>query len=480
MHQFKVDYSKKRDCFRDTEPIASDLIWGNEFYVERPWMTYVIPAYGRAELLEETLNSVLKQQEVDFPWDIIVVDNEAGGENDTERMIRRLNEPRILYYRNRENLGVDGNYNRCIFLARGQWVAMLHADDLVLDDHLRLMGEYIRQESHGRKKLAYISPAYIEFSDADKIHLRRPEAGGTHRNWQELALLEKKYHGNIKRFRRIDGVLSGYSVALPSFGTVMNREIMIKEGGFDKELGICEDVVTPYRLAGKYRVCVTPVVMGYYRFGTNYSMRPEVILRIFEAMVDFREYMYTQNLITKMCGKIVRNQHNKELMDYCIKLSRFSDRRLTQDDFTAIYQLKKQSHFSVRLFKCVKSVYRHMNGIGTDLDRCRVCLQNIKSEIAEEYKKNRAFIIYGAGMAGKCTYKFLKKHFKGIQVLGYAVTTQGGMTQVDSVPVIPLSQLKEYYETAVVITATVTIEYQDEMLKELKNQGFRHVINLLK
>ena len=32
---------------------------------------------------------------------------------------------------------------------------------------------------------------------------------------------------------------------------------------------ICEDIITPYRLAADYGVYMAPVPMGYYRFNNN-------------------------------------------------------------------------------------------------------------------------------------------------------------------------------------------------------------------
>ena len=157
MKRYNINYDVCRNCFELFKDIPSELIWGDLTYVINPFFTYMIPTYGRAYLLEETLQSVLNQLSVDFEWDIIVVDNEAGPGNETEQVIRNINNPRILYYRNKENIGVDGNYNRCIELARGQWVAMLHADDLLINDHLKLMGQYIKAHLNDRKPLAYIN-----------------------------------------------------------------------------------------------------------------------------------------------------------------------------------------------------------------------------------------------------------------------------------------------------------------------------------
>lgn len=480
MKRYKINYDENKNCFDIIKNIPSQLVCGDLSYVQNPFFTYTIPAYKRAYLLKETLYSVLNQLPVNFRWDIVVVDNEAGGENETEKVIREINNPKILYYRNSENIGVDGNYNRCIELARGRWIAMLHADDLIINDHLRLMGQYIREQGYGRKPLAYISPQYIEFSSKEKILLDRPEGRHGKKDILTQKLLKEDFKGQLKRFRQIDGALSGYSVGLPSFGTVMNRRIMLQSGGFNEELGICEDVIIPYKLAGIYKVYRTPKIMGYYRFENNESMKVENILKIYASMVDFREYMYARNCLTRIWGKLARNELNRVLAEYCVQLSRFSKRRLKKEDFLFLYRPEKQSWISLKAFQFFKGIYEKVQGTDTFEERCYKFLENIEDTIRKRKKENNEFIIYGAGRAAKYTIRYLKKKFPDVHILCVTVSAVSeNVKKFEGIPVRSILEMKKKCDSATVITAVVIQQYQDEMNEILRENGFCNIINLL-
>jgi glycosyltransferase involved in cell wall biosynthesis len=95
-------------------------------------VSVVIPAYRAAHSIAATLDSVLTQT---FPdYEIIVVND---GSPDSEQLENVL-EPyrgRITYV-SQENQGPAGARNTGIRLARGEYVALLDADDLWDPDHL--------------------------------------------------------------------------------------------------------------------------------------------------------------------------------------------------------------------------------------------------------------------------------------------------------------------------------------------------------
>ncbi len=467
MKRLNIDYENKRDCFADIKNVESDLIFGKLEKVPDPWFSYIVPVYKRADLLKETLASILDQKPVDFAWDIVVVDNEAGGENETERLIREMNNDRILYYRNRENVGPDGNYNRCIELARGEWLAMLHGDDLIINDHLQKMGTYIREKEKGFKFLAYISPGYQDFRDAKQIHLNR----------EDVSEPIKIYRGNLKRFRPIDVAITGYSVGLPSFGTVMNKKVMMDEGGFDENLGICEDVITPYKLMKRYRVYATPCMMGYHRFEGNESIKTRTIYKICEAMCDFREYVFSQNCLSGIWGNIARTPFFDILTEYCSYMSGFSENRLKKSDFAYIYPERKEMPGIAKvIFSIVENVYCLVTGSVTFEQRINAGVKQIIKDVV--YAKDKQLIVYGAGRAGKNVQKVLKqKH--GIITSYFAVTEKDiKERQVNGVPVKCIEELETIANESLVILATLVPEFFYEMKEKLDEKGFKNVIVL--
>lgn len=104
-----------------------------------PKVTVAIPTYNRASLLKECLEVVLRQTFQDF--EVIVSDNCSP--DDTTETVRAFSDPRIRYYRNESNLGAFANMNRCLELARGEYITIMHDDDIYmprfLEQEVRLL-----------------------------------------------------------------------------------------------------------------------------------------------------------------------------------------------------------------------------------------------------------------------------------------------------------------------------------------------------
>jgi glycosyltransferase involved in cell wall biosynthesis len=87
-----------------------------------------IPFYSNLEYLGVALRSVVAQ--TDRQWTAIVVDD-ASPEIGAEAAVAVIGDGRIRYVRNDRNLGVAGNFNRCLELgaAAAEIVTVFHADD---------------------------------------------------------------------------------------------------------------------------------------------------------------------------------------------------------------------------------------------------------------------------------------------------------------------------------------------------------------
>jgi len=98
-----------------------------------PLVSVCIPTYRGAAFLPATIDSVLNQSYPNFEfW--IVDDNSP---DDTQAIISRYTDPRIRYLRNEQNLGPEGNWNKCLNLAQGQYFKLLPQDDLLESDCLQ-------------------------------------------------------------------------------------------------------------------------------------------------------------------------------------------------------------------------------------------------------------------------------------------------------------------------------------------------------
>ena len=92
----------------------------------------MIPTYkARADYLEETLKSVLQQDPGPAQMQIELVDD-CSPDGAPVELVRRIAGDRIAVHREPANNGLAGIWNRCIERARGEWVHILHQDDIVL------------------------------------------------------------------------------------------------------------------------------------------------------------------------------------------------------------------------------------------------------------------------------------------------------------------------------------------------------------
>lgn len=99
----------------------------------------VIPAHNCADLLVPCLQGVLGQLAHRDDAEIIVVDD--GSDDDPASVVRRLGAGRVRLVRNEKALGAVPNFNRCLREARGDYVHLLHGDDIVLPGFYEAMDE---------------------------------------------------------------------------------------------------------------------------------------------------------------------------------------------------------------------------------------------------------------------------------------------------------------------------------------------------
>jgi len=92
-----------------------------------PKVSVLIPTYNYAHYLDDTIQSVLKQTYTDF--ELIIVDN-CSTDNTDEVVKKYLNDKRVSFYTNETNVGLVGNWNKCLEYARGKYIKFLCADDM--------------------------------------------------------------------------------------------------------------------------------------------------------------------------------------------------------------------------------------------------------------------------------------------------------------------------------------------------------------
>lgn len=97
-----------------------------------PKVSVCIPTYNTARYLPETIESVLRQDFDDY--ELIICDNAST--DATPEICQSYRDPRFQYKRFDELTNQAGNFNRCLELASGEFIMLLHSDDFFLSGFL--------------------------------------------------------------------------------------------------------------------------------------------------------------------------------------------------------------------------------------------------------------------------------------------------------------------------------------------------------
>ena len=182
------------------------------------FISVCIPAYNSEKFILETLNSVNSQTYRN--WEIIVVEDASN--DSTENIVgefSRICDNKVIYYKNKKNLGVSSTRNIAANSSSGDWIAFIDSDDIWEANHLQEL-----VETHTRYSTCDFihGLAHIFDSDTKKII-----------NSQTLP-------SNV--IERFPVSLYDRSYFIQTSSVMISRKLFNQTGGFDSTLGYSEDL----------------------------------------------------------------------------------------------------------------------------------------------------------------------------------------------------------------------------------------------
>lgn len=128
----------------------------------------LLPYYGDPGLLRETVDSVLAQH--DLGWKLVVIDD-AYPDPAAAAWVGELDDPRITYIRNPDNLGISGAFQRCLDIATEDWIVIMGCDDRMLPTFVGRMRAGIERHP----EVAYIQPGVRVIDETGRPALPLPD-----------------------------------------------------------------------------------------------------------------------------------------------------------------------------------------------------------------------------------------------------------------------------------------------------------------
>lgn len=124
-------------------------------------ISVVLTTYKRPNFLKLAVRSVLNQK---FDSYELIIADDASADN-TETVVRSFNDSRIVYIKNKENLGFPGNFRNAVEKSRGKYIFLLSDDDFILKKET-LSNVYLEMEA----KKAGFGRTSILFYENDLKH----------------------------------------------------------------------------------------------------------------------------------------------------------------------------------------------------------------------------------------------------------------------------------------------------------------------
>lgn len=147
MSNFTFEY---KNSFKNFENVESVKIFEVENFDKiNTLFTIFIPTYKRAYLLKNAFtHAILQNTKKNF--EIIVCDNnpdfsDMSGVEVVKELVDKFAKDNInvYFYKNKDNLGQIGNWNRGIELAHGKYIIMCHDDDWLEHNILKMSEKYV-------------------------------------------------------------------------------------------------------------------------------------------------------------------------------------------------------------------------------------------------------------------------------------------------------------------------------------------------
>lgn len=343
-----MDFFKPKDNFKKYHHIKSKLIMEGE-WIEKPFISIVIPTYKKHEMFKIALNSTLHFIG-NYEYEIVVV-NDDPEDIELEQYIKTLDAGNLNYYRNERNLGLFGNWNRCFELARGDWVAILNDDDYLYSFYLDEVIKVLKQH----QEIQYLYVAH------DTIKIGTPQQAHNIFSKKEIQAFKRNIisHNNVMKKRPLLSVvcLLDYfmtqSLTHP-LGTLIRREKMLEIGGYNEEYYPSSDWIFNVNYLMNYNMYFYNQSLGCRSEGINLSNSIQTRRKFIEVDYLFRNEM----------AKYIRLPFKKWYTD-CL-LNNYA-RRMGVQNIIKIKPIKKRSSYELMVYRNLRQNYIRLRNLTTTI-----------------------------------------------------------------------------------------------------------------
>lgn len=354
-----TDYKKilsNNNNFEKYHKVESKLLYESWSGSNNPVITIAIPTYKRELEMIEAVESAIKQNKSGLEYEIIIVDNNPSTQP-SKHVMDYLSQIKdcpasIKYYKNNVNIGMFGNWNRCVELARGEWIAFLHDDDQLEPNYIsNISREILNNKDIGGicSNTKYFGSGYIQTSQ-NSTKIKRLKS-----NIKEL------FAHKLLKISPIDSIiLNSNPYGEPSCGLILRKSYVEKLGGFDESFGPVSDWFFLFKFNLSYKIYKPQFVTGSYRWEMNESLNINTIHGFMNGFEIMRKFG------SEFCTIGVLLYKNFRVEQHLLKIDELKDiihiAGGDEHSFDYIYSSKHKS-LKLYIYKYTCCIYRRLKYI---------------------------------------------------------------------------------------------------------------------
>jgi len=198
--------------------------------------------YNGAKYLRESVESILKQEDVDFEFIII---NDGSSDESPLILEEYAQKDRRIHLIHQENEGLTKALIKGCSIAKGKFIARHDADDISLSDRLCCQAEMLRRDL----SLSFVSSWVEVIGPEDELLLthRRPEDPETSTYKLLFEKIGPPGHGSVMIRKMSYKKVSGYRY---QFYYAQDSDLWLRLGSVGR-LGYAQKVLYRYRISGE-------------------------------------------------------------------------------------------------------------------------------------------------------------------------------------------------------------------------------------
>lgn len=284
-----------------------------------PLISVCMPVFNGEKYIPESIESVLAQTEKMF--ELLVVDNCSTDR--TLEIVSVYSDPRIKTHKNDRNLGLFGNVNECVKIAKGKYIVILPHDDLILPSMLETFSQTLESD----RKIGLVYSSYYQIdSESKRIKAVITEPASRVMSGDEA----------FRKFIR----------TCPIQCAMIRRDIFRRIGTFDPDLPLSGDVNMWCRIAlNGYKIAYHKAPQNCTRVHpssmTRYiSTKGEYGLQLFKCFQKVFEDIPSQSTLHGLRSRAARWPLKSQLV-YIIRTLKTHNWKMVKYHFDLLFEITR-------------------------------------------------------------------------------------------------------------------------------------------